>query len=165
MNKLLLPLLLALLGTGGGVAAALLMPDHTPPETAGCDPHSATPDPALPSAVGKPRDTGNFTYLDLDKQFIVPVVEDGGVTAMVILSLSLEIDPELEDMLLIREPKLRDLFLQVLIDHGNAGHFGTGFTQTRSLQILRRELLVVAHRIGGDGVNDVLITEIARQET
>ena len=67
-------------------------------------------------------------YVKLNNQFVVPVVEDGRVAAMVVLSLSLEVEAGNTEAVYQREPKLRDAFLQVLFDHANVGGFCGSFT-------------------------------------
>jgi flagellar protein FliL len=61
-------------------------------------------------------------------QFIVPVMKKGKVAAMVILSLSLEVKPGMTSKVYDMEPKLRDVFLQVMFDHANAGGFDGSYT-------------------------------------
>jgi flagellar protein FliL len=104
-------------------------------------------------------------YVKLNNQFVIPVVEDGAVAAMVILSLSLEVTTGSTEAVYNREPKLRDVFLQVLFDHANAGGFSGTFTDGANLVLLRQALLEIARRTMGDMVKDVLIVDIARQDT
>jgi predicted Zn-dependent protease with MMP-like domain len=54
--------------------------------------------------------------------------------------------------------------LQVLFYHANIGGFECAFTSGERMDILRSALLDAAHGVLGDQVNDVLITEIARQD-
>jgi hypothetical protein len=165
--KKLLPILLALLGAGAGVGAGILTrPEPPPPEAAmqpcGDVPHAeeaeeapAEPDPdAPPTAI----------YVKLNNQFIVPVVAEGRVESLVVLSLSLEVTPESSEAVFAREPKLRDSFLQVLFDHANAGGFSGNFTAGTSMTTLRRALLESAMQVMGPVVSGVLIEDIVRQD-
>ena len=103
-------------------------------------------------------------YVKLSNQFVVPVVEDGRVAAMVILSLTLEVPTGGSEAIYAREPKLRDAFLQVLFDHANAGGFRGAFTDGANLVILRSALREVAQKIMAGAVSDVLIADIVRQD-
>ena len=103
-------------------------------------------------------------YVKLSNQFVVPVVEDGRVAAMVILSLTLEVPPGTSEAIYAREPKLRDAFLQVLFDHANAGGFRGSFTDGANLVVLRNALGEVARKIMAGAVMDVLIADIVRQD-
>jgi hypothetical protein len=103
-------------------------------------------------------------YVKLNNQFVVPVVEGGRVAAMVILSLSLEVAPGSSEAVYAREPKLRDVFLQVLFDHANAGGFRGTFTDGANLVLLREALQESAASVLGAMVTDVLISDIVRQD-
>ena len=84
---------------------------------------------------------------------------------MVILAISLEVAHGSADPVYAREPKLRDAFLQVLFDHANAGGFSGDFTDSSNLTFLRKALLETAQSILGDSVSDILISDLARQDS
>ena len=176
------PLLLALLGlVGGGSVGLFLRPDagsvdHTNAET---DPTHGVADSAEAEGHGEEvaaedhgdqsaEDHGGETgpeYVKLSNQFVVPVVREGRVDAMVVLAISLEVEPGNTDGVFQREPKLRDAFLQVMFDHANVGGFNGSFTDSSNLIMLRTNLKEAAAMILGTVVRDVLITEIARQDS
>jgi flagellar protein FliL len=177
MLRKLLPVVLALVGLGGGVGAGLfLRPAHDPEAAAAHDPaagedpadgedhsaveaeHSAEGDHAEEDATGP-------EYVKMNNQFVVPVVEQGRVAAMVVLSLSLEVEPGNTEAVYTREPKLRDAFLQVLFDHANMGGFSGSFTDGSNLIVLRTSLKEAAGLVLGTVVTDILITDIARQDS
>jgi hypothetical protein len=103
-------------------------------------------------------------YVRLNNQFIVPVVEEGRVSATVVLSLSLEVPAGGTEAVYAREPRLRDAFLRVLFDHANAGGFRGVFTDGANLVILRQALKEAARKVMGDEVMDVLISDLVRQD-
>ncbi|WP_126978945.1 flagellar basal body-associated FliL family protein [Frigidibacter oleivorans] len=107
---------------------------------------------------------GGTEFVKLGNQFVIPVVEDGRIAAMVILSLTLEMAEGTGAAAYEREPKLRDAFLQVLFEHANAGGFRGAFTDAANLVVLRRSLLAAARQDLGEAVRDVLITDLARQD-
>lgn len=171
----LLPVLLALLGLlAGGGAGFLLRPpaEETAPLLPCGDAPTAADEVAAghtggageEAAAADPDASPTHEYVKLNNQFVVPVVEDGQVAALVVLSLSLEMTPGITEQVYAREPRLRDGFLRVLFDHANAGGFGGAFTQSNNMEILRGALLEVARKSLGAAVSDVLIIDIVRQD-
>lgn len=162
--KKLLPILLALLGTGAGVGAGLfLMPPPAEPDMATAPCGEVTP---ADMADVKPAATDAATqeYVKMNNQFVVPIVLSERVRSLVVVTISLEVTPGSQERVYSIEPKLRDGFLQVLFDHANSGGFEGSFTNVTTMRTLRRSLQEVATRILGDTVSDVLITDIARQD-
>ena len=166
MMRKILPIALALIGLGGGVGAGLfLRPEGENPSPSGADEHASTDGHAgSDGADGHEEGTGP-EYVKLNNQFVVPVVTAGRVSAMVVLSLSLEVEPGSTEAVYEREPKLRDAFLQVLFDHANVGGFSGSFTDGSNLILLRTTLKEAAVLVLGTIVRDVLITDIARQDS
>lgn len=170
MGKLL-PILLALVGLGGGVGAGLFL--RPAPEAGdlvtGAEAAEATGDESADKAEdgtdeeGEPVE-GTPEYVKMNNQFVVPVVQEGRVASMVVLSLSLEVEAGNTETVYQREPKLRDAFLRVLFDHANIGGFSGSFTDGANLVVLRTSLKEAAAMILGTVVTDVLITDIARQD-
>jgi len=103
-------------------------------------------------------------FVRLNNQFVVPVVKDARVASLVVLSLSLETEPGMSEEIYSLEPKLRDVFLQVLFDHANIGGFAGSFTHSSNMEVLRRSLREVAQAELGKRVSNVLIIDIARQD-
>ncbi|QPM91285.1 flagellar basal body-associated FliL family protein [Pseudooceanicola algae] len=170
--KKLLPIILVLLGIGGGTAAGLMLKPapQTMVEIDPCGDIPPVPDNAEPAAdpngvPGQPEDTSDYEYIKMHNQFIIPVVMQDKVSALVVVSISLEIEPGTSEQIYLREPKLRDVFLQVMFDHANIGGFEGAFTNSNNLDMLRRALLNVARQTMGSMISDVLITDIARQDT
>lgn len=151
MLRKLIPLVLGLIGLGAGLGAGIFL--------------RPAPDPAG-EVVGETVDPELVPdYVKLNNQFVVPVLQDGKVASMVILSLSLEVTKGGSGQVYAREPKLRDVFLQVMFDHANAGGFQGAFTDGANLVLLRKALLEVAKTTLGELVSDVLIVDIVRQDS
>lgn len=144
----LLPIILALAGLLAGAGAGLLLRPNPPG------------DPRTDAAAAMT----NPEFYRLNNQFIVPVVEGGQVSAMVILSLSLEVGAGSGANILRHEPKLRDVFLRVLFDHANSGGFSGVFTDNETMLLLRRALHEAAQTVVGAEVSNVLITDLVRQD-
>jgi flagellar protein FliL len=161
----LIPVILALVGLAGGVGAGLFLRPAQTPEDHAAQGEAAAADGAHGEAEEGEPEEGAPEYVKLNNQFVVPVVEEGRVAAMVVLSLSLEIAPGKTETVYQREPKLRDAFLQVLFDHANTGGFSGSFTDGSNLITLRTSLKEAAGLILGPEVSDVLITDIARQDS
>lgn len=169
--KKLLPILLVILGIGAGAGAGLML-RPAPQDMAAINPcgdgeaapvQVAAPDPnAEPAPL---EDDAQREYIKMHNQFIVPVVASDKISALVVISISLEVAPGNSEFVYAREPKLRDSFLQVMFDHANIGGFEGAFTNSNNLDTLRRGLLNVASRVLGPIVSDVLITDIARQDS
>lgn len=173
MRRLLLPLILGLAGLAGGIGAGLyLKPEDQAADHDEGDPGAAA---AAGDRAGEDHAEGDEAhagdagtgpeYVKLNNQFVVPVVKDGRVSAMVVLSLSLEVETGSTEAVYQREPKLRDVFLQVLFDHANVGGFSGSFTDGSNLVVLRTSLKEAAALVLGTTVRDVLITDIARQDS
>lgn len=172
MKKLLLPIILAVVGTGGGVGAALVLKPEPEPEEAaetvaclpgeqhdGLDAHEEAP---LPAAAA--TDEAEVEYAELENQFVVPVVSGEEIAAMVVISLSVEVPIGTVETVYLAEPKLRDAFLQDMFNHANIGGFSGNFTTTNNMRILRTELLASARKVIGETARDILIIDMVRQD-
>ena len=176
MIRKLIPVLLGLIGLGIGMGAGIfLRPAAVPAADTGGE-HAAQPEEAAGHEASAKADhaeeapkeasaEGGPEYVKLSNQFVIPVVEQGKVVSMVILALTLEVGAGTTEAIYAREPKLRDAFLQVLFDHANSGGFDGSFTDGANLVLLRKALLEAAQTAIGPNVSDVLISDIARQDS
>lgn len=163
----LLPVLLVIIGTGGGVGAGLFL--KPAPEEKAMEAHSDELEHEVVASddmhkAGSEENQEEIEYVKLNNQFLVPVVADQLIESLVVMSLSIEVSAGQSEMIYAREPKLRDAFLQVLFDHANIGGFRGEFTSAKNLDVLRTALTEVAQKIAGDTVSGILITDIARQD-
>ncbi len=164
MRKLL-PVILILLGVGGGAGAGFfLKPQQV--EVVEVDPcgdmEKANDDHEAPEEDETATDK---EYVKLNNQFVVPLTREGRIVGLVVMSLSVEVDVGQREMVYSKEPKLRDAFLQVLFDHANTGGFSGDFTNANNMDVLRRALYETARKAIGKVVSDVLIMDIARQDS
>ena len=162
MDKLL-PLLLIILGIGGGAGAGFLLKPG-PVETTMDNPCGDGEMPKAPAAAVEEVMPEDREYVKLSNQFVVPVVREGRVDALVVLSLSAEVQLGTRETVFSREPKLRDVFLQQMFDYANQGGFSGVFTETNTLDVLRQMLTEAGREVLGAQLLDVLITDIARQD-
>lgn len=147
MKPILVPLLIGVLGLPLGAGAGYFLRPATAPEDK----------PAEESAA--PRE-----YVELSNQFVVPILVEGVVAGLVVLSLSLEVEQGQTAAVFQHEPKLRDVFLQAMFAHANAGGFRGSFTDSAALAPLRQALFEAASGVLPDIVTDVLINDIVRQD-
>jgi len=187
MMRLLLPVILLLVGVGGGVGAGLMLAggaEETAAEEGGeglvgeeggnageeepagetdADDGPAEEESANPTRV---EQTGTGTeYVRINNQFIVPIVRNGSVRSLVVMGLSVEVDTGQSGAVFTLEPRLRDSFLRVMFAHANAGGFDGRFTEADAMAPLREALREAAQGIlGRDTTHDVLITDIIRQD-
>ena len=163
MGKII-PLVLALAGLGGGVGAGLLLR----PDPAAEEPH-ATGEIVCPApgeateALPPPPPNGPVEFVKFANQFVVPVMSSDQVEAMVILTLSLEVELGTQQEIYNLEPKIRDAFLRVLFDHANSGGFDGNFLNSVGLDALRVALRETARKTAGPILYDVLIVDLVRQ--
>ena len=163
MLSKLLPVILLIIGTGGGIGAGIMLaPAPEPVESAEASkPAAPKPEAKEPEELSEENQR---EYIKINNQFVVPVVERENLTSLVVMSLSLEAKKGTTEKVHAYEPKLRDVFLQVLFDHANMGGFRGAFTRSDVLDPLRTALREAAQKHLGKDVYDVLIMEISRQD-
>jgi hypothetical protein len=134
-----------------------------------------TSDPAICSpepeglAEGEPAEspaTGPDAsqFITLDRQFIVPIVSEERVSAMMVLTLNLEVAPGKMEQAFRNEPKLRDALLRALFAHAYSGGFSGDFTAVHVVRELRANLLKAGREVIGADLRNVLIADMIRQD-
>lgn len=170
MKAMILPIVLALVGTGAGVGAAIFLgPSKEPAEThaeadAGHEDAAAEPAKAKADTHSADEPVGEEAYIKMHNQFVVPLVRDDRMTGMVVMSIALQATQADRDTVLRHEPKLRDAFLKVMFNHANMGGFEGNFTESKPMGLLYSALLTKAQEVVGPKVSEVLILELARQD-
>lgn len=156
MLKKILPVLFLIFGVGAGAGAAIYLGVDKTEDTEEQTEQMSSDDHDMPPE--------SFDYVKLNNQFVIPIVDGEDISALVVMSLSLETTFGMTETIYAREPKLRDAFLQVMFDHANMGGFDGSFTNSDTLDLLRRALREVAQNEFGTEVTNVLIVGIARQD-
>jgi flagellar FliL protein len=156
MLKKILPLLLLLVGAGMGIGIGIVL--RPAPEEMLMEAEDAT------AAIEDEEVEELVEHVKMNNQFVVPIVKDKKVSSLIVMSLSIEVPIGQKDAIYAKEPKLRDSFLQVLFNHANLGGFEGEFTDSSNLDVLRNSLREIGRRDLGDGISDVLIMEVARQD-
>ena len=85
MLRKLFPLILGLAGLGGGIGIGLVLRPVSEQDT-------ATEEAGAPAEEAEAESEDAAEFVKLNNQFVVPVVDQGRVSAMVVLSLSLEVE-------------------------------------------------------------------------
>ncbi|MDO5658251.1 MAG: hypothetical protein Q4G36_08015 [Paracoccus sp. (in: a-proteobacteria)] len=153
IRKLILPALV-LVALGGGLAAGeWLRPAPPIAQTDAADP------------ILRERARGDLAWFRFPTQFFVPVMRGHRLDSVMVLSLTLEIPKSAEPAVFQNEHRLRDAFLRSLLIHANTGGFDGNFTGEGQMRRLRDTLLRTAHEVGGSQILDVLIEDIARQDS
>lgn len=146
---------------GGGAAGYFLRP--TPQDVAGdCVCEQAIGAGDADTAPDDPVEA--YEYVDIQKQFLVPIIEDESMTGMMIMSLSLEVSPGTQEAVFSREPKLRDEFLRILFAYASIGAFAENFMDANDLKLVRSDLTEAAKDVLGPIINEVLIVDMIRQD-
>lgn len=175
MKALLIPLILGLVGVGAGIGAGIMLTPEkdTSQEVAeGDEEHGSDEEHAEKEGEssedeedgGSDKAASDSEFARMSNQFIVPIIKDERVVSVVVLSITVEVGPGESTTVFQKEPRLRDSFLRVLFDHANIGGFDAGFTQSGTLEILRKALRETARESLGETLRDILIVDIMRQE-
>ena len=168
MKKLILPLILMLVGVGGGVGTGLFLTQDEPAQEMAMNPcgdGQAVAD-AMPLAAvaAQPVSLDQREYARMNNQFVVPVVINERISSLIVMSLSIEVLVGGRETVFSHEPRLRDAFLQVMFDHANMGGFNGAFTASSNMRLLREALQDAADKIMMGHITDVLIIDIVRQD-
>jgi flagellar protein FliL len=147
MGKLI-PLLIILIGALGGAGAGFMLRP---------EPEEAPPTASLP-------DLGGADFVRLNNQFVVPVIGQGRVLALVVMSISIATDPGGSERVFSQEPRLRDAILQTLFNHANMGGFEGNFIEAGAMTLLRAALRETVQSVLGPMARDVLVVDIIRQD-
>ncbi|KRW95563.1 hypothetical protein O4J55_04315 [Paracoccus sp. PXZ] len=175
MKKILL-ILIPLLAFLGGAVGGDMLGKEKPSEPAGQDADAATKadhDPSTAPDPEKGADGGGSgkaeaSETDLDwfrfpNQFFVPILRNGTSSAVMILSLSVEMPASARADIEAQEHRLRDALLNALLIEANTGAFDGNFTAEPTLQRLRASLLAAGQKAAGPAVKRILIEDIGRQ--
>lgn len=151
MIKFLLPLIGLLVGLGSGAGVALVI-------GTGSDDDAGMKAEEVEEA---PKDT---EIVKLPNQFVIPVIVNERVLAMVILTVALEVEAGSADHVRSIEPKLRDAFIGELFGLAALGGFDDDVVSRQTLELVRMLLSERAQTLLSQKHAKVLITDMARQD-
>jgi len=168
--KKILPIVLILIGLAGGVGAGILLKPEPSDDLLAANPCGEISDEMTKVEDKKTKtaetDPGlDLEYVKLNNQFVVPVVKGDRVASLIVMSISIEVQPGSRDTVFEREPKIRDALLGALFDHASLGGFDGAFTSSAKLDTLRAAMVYEVQAILTDQIaKGVLITDLVRQD-
>jgi flagellar protein FliL len=173
--KKLLPIIIVViagaLGGGGGFFLKQATAPSAPEEAAGEAPDEGHEKEGKKKKKKKEKKSehgaaadADAAYLKFGRQFVVPVVKGGAPQVMMILEISIEVDPSAAGDIYAFEPKLRDAFLAELMRLGSADILANIIEKPEAMVKAKSSLLNTARTILGDGAKDVLFLGIGIQE-
>ncbi|MGN7868195.1 hypothetical protein [Paracoccus sp. 22332] len=171
--KKILTLLIPILALVAGVAAGdILRPAPEGTEQAAAEGDHGDAKPAADGHAAAADHGGGHgdetavpaeAWFTFPSQFFVPLMRNGDMGAVMILTLTIETGgaelPAMEQ----QEHRLRDALLRELLIHANTGGFDGNFTSEARLAPLRERLQKAAQASTDLPVKAVLIEDIARQ--
>jgi hypothetical protein len=173
MKALLFPIILAIFAAGGVFAADKVRGDSAPAVIT-ADDHGNSADSHGKSqgvdshAKGDKKGDGSYVgetdFINFKRQFVVPVLKDNAVNALILINLALEVPASERDEMFRLEPRFRDAFIRELLQLSDDGYFDQELTSSDTYEILRETLSRAANDISDGGVNKVLILDLSRQE-
>jgi flagellar FliL protein len=176
LRKILILVVPVLAFIAGAIAGDRLHADRaesSAPEDAHVS-KAATPTEAdQPAATGAAAETGGaghgeaaeaeLDWFKFPSQFFVPILRNGTPTAIMVLSLTVEMPSSARPRIEAREHRLRDALLTALLIEANTGGFDGNFTADPAQQRLRAALLTAAQATAGSDVLRILIEDIGKQ--
>lgn len=112
----------------------------------------------------KSESAGDSAYYKFSREFVVPIMRGGQVESLVILHISLETDAETSAVLFSEEPKLRDNIMTTLIELSNDGRTLIELTNVNNYETIRAMILMNLKDSISDGIRNVLIVDVAKQD-
>ena len=175
MSQVLLFLLSLAIGVVLGTGVATVTVDPAAEATSGAsrdslaDEAEASPDAQREGEFGTSEDfrsAGEIGrgFVPLGRQIIVPVVRGSITKALVLFDLALDLPEARVEAARLLLPRIRDAFLQDLLNLSYTGAFEHTYTEARVLEEIRRRLLSSARSVVGKDVEAVLILDVLRQE-
>lgn len=180
MKALLFPIVLAIFAAGGVLAADKVRGNSAPAaisdgghdDTSG---GSGKSDKGDSHGKSEKKDDGHgdqggdsyggqTDFINFKRQFVVPVLKDNAVEALILINLALEVPASERDNMFRMEPRFRDAFIRELLQLSDDGYFDQELTSSDTYEILRETLSRAADDISDGGVNKVLILDLSRQD-
>lgn len=107
---------------------------------------------------------GATTYFKFSREFVVPLMRDDKVKSLVILNINIEVDANATAGLFAQEPKLRDNIMMSLIELSHDGVTLDNITDVESFETIRSVLVKNLKKIAPEGIKNVLILDVGKQE-
>lgn len=112
----------------------------------------------------KSSDSGTTSYMKFKRQFVIPVMKDNKIESLVIMNFNIEMNDAAPENSFNQEPKLRDAFMRSLLNLSNEGVFDDDLTSPETFDYIRETLVGAARGILSQGVENVLILDVAKRD-
>ena len=165
MLKKIMPVIALLLGIAGGGTAAIVLASAEEKVTVPDGSSEPTQESTATDESGDAAKPDDMEIVKLPSQFVVPVILDNRVRAIVILSVALEVEAGQGDRVRALEPKLRDEFLAELFNLAALDGFRDELISRKTLELVKLALTARSTEVLGTKDVTVLITDMARQDT
>jgi flagellar FliL protein len=171
MKALLFPIILAVFAAGGVIAADTVRGDAPAPAADGSH-GTDSADHGGDDSHGE-GDSGDHAdeegaddtdFINFKRQFVVPVLKDNAVEALILINLGLEVPAAERDNMFRLEPRFRDAFIRELLQLSDDGYFDQELTSPDTYEVLRETLSRAANDISDGGIKDILILDLSRQD-
>ncbi|WP_340693077.1 flagellar basal body-associated FliL family protein [Hyphomonas sp.] len=103
-------------------------------------------------------------YFKFTREFVVPIMRESRVESLVILNINLEVDASEIQRLFSMEPKIRDNIMTTLIELSNDGATLDSIATLENYESIRSTVLLNLQKILPDGIRNVLIVDMAKQD-
>ena len=103
-------------------------------------------------------------YFKFSREFVVPIMRESRVESLVILNINLEVDASEIQRLFAMEPKIRDNIMTTLIELSNDGATLDSIATLKNYESIRSTVLLNLQTILPDGIRNVLIVDMAKQD-
>lgn len=103
-------------------------------------------------------------FYKFSREFVVPVLKDGKVASLIILNIQIEADESSSQDLFQKDPKLRDNIMTTLIELSGDGRTFVKLTDVQTYESLRAIMLDNLRSVVPNGLRNVLIVDVAKQD-
>lgn len=154
----------------GGIGASFLKSVSEPSEVS-AEGHADSRDGKKAERVGDKKGHGKegeettTTYMKFKRQFVIPVMKENKIKSLVIMNFNIELNDAAPPNAFNKEPKLRDAFMRDLLNLSNEGVFDDDLTSPETFDYIRETLVGSSRRILSQGVENVLILDVAKRDT
>lgn len=178
LNKIL-PIIITLVAVAGAGFAAMTLkggPADVPPpahgdDHAGSDSHGGGhgggdhgDSHGSVKQVHSEDSTNGLGYFNFRRNFIVPVVDDQRVRALILINVSIEMNESGIEDAQAREPNIRDAFMKTLLAMSHEGMFNQDITNPDVYSEVQARLLETAKLNVDESVRSILLVDYARQD-
>lgn len=119
--------------------------------------------PSMDVSNSESYESSDSMYFKFSREFVVPIMRQGDVESLVIINMSIEADPGVSDMLFRMEPKLRDNIMTTLIELSHETDSLQNFANVQNYETLRSAVLYGLQELVPEGIRNILIVDIGRQ--